>query len=119
MDQELIRQAIEAHQSSSGTYGAPVDHAIDELCKEFERGDYVRMALLCAVDLGLDWQAIRKTLTEHGLWRAMTCSTTAAINHAAVSGPVAQLRLMLAALDQAGLSVAGQEAVRALLGAPA
>jgi hypothetical protein len=112
---DAIEKAIRAHASSTREgYGEPIDHAINELCTSLGPGDFTRMASRCANNLGLPWQDITRLAVIHGAAeRVMTAETTRAMNHCC--SPIDTLRLMLAALDQAGLSVAGQREVVGLL----
>lgn len=115
-------------------YGAPVDSVIEDLCSEWGPGDYMMLALAAAepamapgiggialrhssrwgpglAEYVLTFEVVKGAMLDHLLPRPGHI----AVALAAVSGPVDQLRLMLAALDQAGLSVAGQRAVVELL----
>jgi hypothetical protein len=123
---------------SADTYGHGIDEVIEKHCGSYDSADYVRLAMATATDLWLTEQLTDEQLTGLEAWLMAPVSHTAILSadaaalvlqqhdysgihsrdiESALSAVArANLRcLCLAALDQAGMSVRGQEHVRALL----
>jgi hypothetical protein len=138
MDISLVKEAIEKHMASSSSYGSWLDEIIQTTCADYDQEDFLRVAFAAALEIELSTAWI-------GLWSSMIAIVEMPSSYSpllsyeivedarsmfglshqsyervseaigAVSGPVDLLRLMLACLDQAGVSVAGQGRVRRLL----